>query len=157
MSISVLRNLLETRPKGWFDDWDLTLEKALSDGLDEGRRMQGDSIGKWHYGQYLTVLINHPVGHNLPVVGKYFDIGAVEMSGSSTSVRQTSRRLGPSMRLNADLSNWDNSLLNITIGQSGHRLSRHYKDEWEAYYTGHSFPMQFQKVDVKDTLKIEPK
>jgi penicillin amidase len=78
------------------------------------------------------------------------------MSGSSTSVKQTSLKLGPSMRLNADLSNWDNSMLNIPIGESGHILSSHYRDEWDAYYAGHSFPMQFNKVDVKDTLKIEP-
>ena len=157
MSISVLRNLLESRPAGWFDDWDVTLERALSDGLEEGRRMQGDAVGKWRYGLYLQVQINHPVGHNLPLVGKYFDIGTVEMSGSSTSVKQTSRRLGPSMRLNADLSNWDNSMLSIPIGQSGHRLSSHYKDEWDAYYNGRSFPMQFDKVDVKDTLRLQPK
>ena len=156
MSIGVLRNLLVSRPSGWFENWDLTLERALSDGLDEGRRMQGDAVSKWHYGLYLEVQINHPVGHNLPVVGKYFDIGPEPMSGSSTSVKQTSKRLGPSMRFDGDLSNWDNSLLNVTIGQSGHILSSHYKDEWKAYYNGRSFPMQFNKVEVKDTLRIEP-
>ena len=156
MSIAVVRNLLESRPPGWFDNWDLTLERALSDGLDEGRRMEGDAVSKWRYGRYLQLQINHPVGHNLPVVGKYFDVGPVPMSGSSTSVKQTSRKMGPSMRLNADVSNWDNSLLNLPIGQSGHILSSHYKDEWDAYYNGKSFPMQFNKVGVKATLKIEP-
>jgi penicillin amidase len=156
MSIAAIRNLLEARPKGWFDNWDLTLERALSDGLDEGRRIEGDAVDKWRYGRYLKVQIDHPVGHNLPVIGRYFDVGPEPMSGSSTSVKQTSRKMGPSMRLNADLSNWDNSLLNVPIGQSGHILSGHYKDEWEAYYTGKSFPMQFNKVEVKNTLKIEP-
>jgi penicillin amidase len=156
MSIAVIRNLLESRPRGWFDDWDLTLERALSDGLDEGRRIEGDAVSKWRYGRYLEVQISHPIGHNLPVVGKYFDIGPAPMSGSSTSVKQTSRKMGPSMRLNADLSNWDNSLLNVPIGQSGQILSGHYKDEWDAYYNGRSFPMQFNNVKVKDTLKIEP-
>ena len=63
----------------------------------------------------------------------------------------------PSMRLNADLGNWENSLLNVPIGQSGHLLSSHFKDEWGAYYSGTSFPMEFGRVDVKDTLKIVPK
>ena len=90
------------------------------------------------------------------MIGKYFDLGPVPMSGSSTSVKQTARKMGPSMRLNADLSNWDNGLLNLPIGQSGHILSGHYKDEWDAYYNGKSFPMQFNRVDVKDTLKLEP-
>jgi penicillin amidase len=156
MSIAVLRNLLVTRPAGWFDDWDLTLERALLEGLDEGRRMQGDAVSKWRYGRYMRVQINQPIAHNLPLIGKYFDIGPVDMSGSTTSVKQISRRLGPSMRLNADLSNWDNSLLNLPVGESGHILSSHYKDEWDGYYNGRSFPMQFRKVDVKDTLKMEP-
>jgi penicillin amidase len=156
MSIGVLRNLLVSRPQGWVDNWDLTLERALSDALEEGRRMQGDSVSKWRYGRYLEVQLTHPVGHSLPLVGTYFDIGPVPMSGSSTSVKQTSRKLGPSMRLNADLANWDDSLLNVPAGQSGHILSGHYKDEWDAYYNGKSYPMQFNKVDVKDTLKIEP-
>lgn len=157
MSVTVIRTLLETRPPGWFDSWDVTLERALTDGLEEGRRMQGDAVTKWRYGHYLELQINHPIGHNLPVIGKYFDIGPVPMSGSSTSIKQTSRRLGPSMRLNADMANWDNSLLNIPIGQSGHILSGHYKDEWDSYYVGKSFPMQFDKVDVKNTLKLEPR
>jgi penicillin amidase len=156
MSVAVLRNLLTQRPAGWVDNWDVTLERALSDGLDEGRRMQGDAIAKWHYGLYLQVQITHPVGHNIPLVGKYFDIGPVPMSGSSTSIKQTSKKLGPSMRLNADLSDWENSLLNLPIGQSGHFLSSNYKDEWDAYYSGKSFPMQFNKVEAKDTLKMEP-
>jgi penicillin amidase len=157
MSIGVLRNLLVTRPPGWFEDWDFTLLRALSDGLDEGRRMQGDAVSKWRYGRYLQVQIAHPVAHNIPLVGKYFDIGPEPMSGSSTSVKQTSQKLGPSMRLNADLANWDDSLLNVPIGQSGHILSSHYRDEWDAYYAGKSFPMQFNKVDAKNTLKIVPK
>ena len=157
MSIAVIRKLLETRPAGWVDNWDITLERALSDAVDEGRRMQGDAVAKWRYGKYLTVQIYNPVVHGVPWIGGYFDIGPAPMSGSSTSVKQTSRKMGPSMRLNADAGDWDRSLLNIPIGQSGHVLSSHYRDEWDAYYSGRSFPMQYRKVDVKSTLQIEPK
>jgi penicillin G amidase len=79
------------------------------------------------------------------------------MSGSSTTIKQTSTALGPSMRFVADLGNWDGSLNNIDIGQSGQILSRHYKDQWDAYYVGRSFPMQFDKVDAQDTLTVVPK
>lgn len=156
LSVGVLQNLLTSRPQGWFDNWDLTLEKALAEGLDEGKRMQGDSVEKWRFGLYQELTIKHPVGSQLPVIGKYFNIGPVQMSGSSTSVKQTSRKLGPSVRMNADLDNWENSLLNIPTGQSGHPLSKHYKDEWDAYYSGRSFPMQFNKVEAKDTLTLKP-
>jgi penicillin G amidase len=92
----------------------------------------------------------------LPAIGAYFNIGPVEMSGSSTTVKQTSVTLGPSMRFIADLGHWDGSWNNIDIGQSGQILSRHYKDQWDAYYVGRSFPMQFEKVEAKDTLVVAP-
>ncbi|MGH9666143.1 MAG: penicillin acylase family protein, partial [Bryobacteraceae bacterium] len=91
----------------------------------------------------------------LPMIGAHFNIGPTPMSGSSTTVKQTTRRLGPSMRMIADLSGWDRSLQNITIGESGQILSRHYRDQWDAYYTGHSFPMQFEKVEAKHVLRIK--
>ncbi|HUJ21473.1 MAG TPA: penicillin acylase family protein [Bryobacteraceae bacterium] len=156
MSPAVIENLLRARPAGWFPDFDDALIRCFADALDEGRRMQGDNVKKWVYGRYLELAINHPIGSRLPLVAGYFDIGPVEMSGSSTSVKQTTRRLGPSMRMNVDLGDWDRSLMNLPIGESGHVLSRHYKDQWDAYYNATSFPMQFNKIDVKSVLELVP-
>ena len=64
--------------------------------------------------------------------------------------------LGPSYRMVVDLGNLESSLANLTPGQSGHFLSPHYKDQFDAYYTGGSFPMQFQKVTAEDTLTFKP-
>jgi penicillin amidase len=154
---AVLETLLRTRPEGWFPDYDLLLLRVLADSLEEGRRMQGRNVRKWKYGDYLRLTIAHPVGHRLPLVGKYFDIGPVPMSGSGTTVKQTTPRLGPSMRMTADLADWDRSLLNVTTGQSGQILSSHYKDEWDHYYNGRSYPMQFGKVEAKAVLEFVPR
>ena len=115
---------------------------------------------------YLEMCIrdsDHPVLHAamqaIPLIGKYldvFEIGPVPMSGSTTTVKQTTRTLGPSMRMNADLSDWDRSLLNVQIGQSGQPLSSHYKDEWDDYYNGRSYPMQYKNVQSKSTLELRP-
>jgi len=156
MAPAVIENLLRARPAGWFSDYDEALLRSFADGLDEGGRMQGRDVKKWVYGKYLELAITHPIGHRLPLVAKYFDVGPVWMSGSSTSVKQTTRRLGPSMRMNADLGDWDRSLMNLPIGESGHVLSGHYKDQWDAYYDGTSFPMQFKKVEVKSVLEFLP-
>ena len=156
MAPAVLEKLLRTRPPGWFGDWDETLLRSLADAVEEGQRMQGRNVNKWHYGKYTELTITHPVVHRLPLVGSYFDIGPAPMSGSSTTVKQTTRRLGPSMRMAADLSDWDRSLLNGIIGQSGQILSSHYRDEWDRYYAGQSFPMQFGKMDSKDVLRLAP-
>lgn len=172
MAPAVLETLLRTRPAGWFPDYDLLLLRVLADGVDEGRRIQSANVRKWRYGDYLRLTIAHPLSPVLPVpvkyllwaakyvplVNRYFDIdiGPTPMSGSSTTVKQTSAHLGPSMRMTADLGEWDRSLLNVTIGQSGQILSRHYKDEWDHYYNGQSYPMQFRKVDAGDVLEFVP-
>lgn len=157
MAPAPLARLLRERPTGWFRDYDEVLVRCLVDAIAEGRRMQGSVVRKWFYGKYLQISINHPVGHQIPVVKTYFDIGPVPMSGGATTVKQTTRRLGPSERFDADLNDWDNSLLNLPIGESGHVLSSHYRDQWNAYYSGTSFPMRFDHPEVKNTVTFVPR
>jgi len=35
-------------------------------------------------------------------------------------------------------------------------LSSHYRDQWDDYYAGHSFPMQFRKIEAASTLEFRP-
>jgi penicillin amidase len=156
MAPAAIERILESGGRGFFRDEDDALLAALGGAIEEGRRTQGGNVARWNYGRYNLLTIKHPVGNQLPGFGAYFNIGPVEMSGSSTTIKQTSLVLGPSMRFIADLANWDGSFNNIDIGQSGQILSRHYKDQWDAYYVGRSFPMQFEKLDVKDTLVVNP-
>jgi penicillin amidase len=152
----VVERMLRERPTGWFDDYDAMLLRALVDANEEAGKQQGHDAKRWAYGAWLTISINKPVIHQIPVVGKYFDIGPIPMSGATTTVKQTSATLMPSMRFNADLSDWDKSLLNLPIGQSGQIFASHYKDQWDDYLAGRSYPMQFSKVDAKSTLTVHP-
>jgi penicillin amidase len=163
MGTAVIEKLLRERPEGWFRDYDAALLRALLDGVDEAKRIQGLNPAKWKYGSYLRLEIDHPVLHGamqrIPGIGHFldiFEIGPVPMSGSATTVKQTTRVLAPSMRMNADLGDWDRSLLNVQIGQSGQPFAGHYKDEWDNYYNGRSYPMQFQHVNTKSTLEFRP-
>lgn len=163
MGVAAIGKLFRERPEGWFRDYDATLLRALVDAVDEAKRMQGDNAARWKYGAYLRIEIDHPVLHaamrRVPGIGQFldiFEIGPVAMSGSSTTVKQTTRTLGPSMRMNVDLGDWDRSLLNVQVGQSGQPLSSHYKDQWDDYYNGRSYPMQFRNVQAKSTLELRP-
>jgi penicillin amidase len=156
MAPAVIEKLLRTRPPGWFADWSETLLQCLSQGLEDGRRTQGRNPARWVYGKYARLFLGNPVGSHLPLAAGFFDIGPVTMSGSPTTVKQLTGNLGPSMRLEADLADWDRSLLEGTTGQSGEVLSRHYKDQWEHYYYAQSFPMQFSKVEAKSVLTLAP-
>jgi penicillin amidase len=157
MAPAVVEKILEGDGRAWFQDKDEALVHALAAAVEEGRKLQGGNVNRWDYGQYNELTIKHPVGGQVPLLGGYFNIGPVPMSGSSTTVKQTTTRLGPSMRFVADLSAWDHSLNNITVGESGHILSGHYKDQWDSYYAGRSFPMQFGQVAAKATLVVQPK
>jgi penicillin amidase len=92
----------------------------------------------------------------LPLVNSLFDIGPVEMSGSGTTVKQTTPRLGPSERMVVDFGDLDRSVQNLTVGESGFVASGHYKDQWPAYYSGTSFQMEFERVDAREVLRVKP-
>lgn len=172
MSHSVIEKLLRERPQGWFRSYDEMLFKALDGALEEGRKIEGNSdVGKWDYGPYNQLKLLHPVlghvGDNIPLlgewlnslIGSYANVGPAPMSGSSTTVKQTTRKLGPSMRFVADLSSWDQSLLGITVGESGQVGSSHYKDQWESYYTARGTVFAFSAKQLGtggDILRVEP-
>lgn len=154
---AVVENMLRQRPSGWFGDYNELVLRCFADAMEEGQRMQGADPKRWKWGRFMYLLVDNPVMSRVPVIGKYFNIGPIPISGGSTTVKQTTLRLGPSERMDASPGNWDASLMNLPFGESGHVASRHYRDEWDAYYNGASFPMQFTNVDVKSTVMFVQK
>jgi len=154
----VIEGLLRSRPHGWVanDDWDAWLLENFSSALQDGRRRQGTPLANWKWGRMLEWTFAHPVGRELPVVDRFFNIGPVAMSGSLTTVTETTSTLGASERMVVDLGDLDKSVQNLRVGESGFVASPHYKDQWWAYYVGQSFPMQFDHVDAKEVLQVRP-
>jgi len=153
---AVIEKVLTERRKEWFADFDSVLIKALGDALEEGRRMQGREIARWRWGRQNRLVLGHPVLGRLPLIGEYFRIGPVELSGAATTVKQTTPRLGPSMRMVVDLAEPGRLLLVLPTGVSGHPLSGHFKDQWEAYYVGRAIEFPFERFQPKSVLKVRP-
>ncbi|MGC8795282.1 MAG: penicillin acylase family protein, partial [Bryobacteraceae bacterium] len=153
---AALEGLLRQRPPGWFDDWDATLLAALAGAVEEGRRMQGDDVRRWRWGYTNRLVVPHPVLSRLPLVGKYLRIGPVPMSGATTTVKQTTTRIGPSMRMVVDFADLDRSWFVLPAGASGHPLSGHFKDQWSAYYAGRAYPLAFARVEARHVLSVLP-
>jgi penicillin G amidase len=154
---AAIERILRGRPREWSYDYDQLLLRCFVDAVEEGRRIQGKNVTKWRYGSYVELTLRNPILGQIPWVGKYFNIGPVPMSGSPTTVKQltrTSGMVGPSLRLIDDTGDWERSLEDMTTGQSGQFLSSHYRDQWDAYYSGRSFPMRFGKVDGS-VLRVE--
>lgn len=154
MGAAVMERLLRERPKGWFADWDELLVKVLRAAIDEGAKTYGRSISSWQWGRANYLFLEHPVVSKIPWIGGWFRLGPAGLSGGVNTVATTTLRLGPSMRFIADLSSWDQSLMNIVLGQSGQPFSPHYNDQFTRWGEGGSFPMQFGKIEASDTLEI---
>jgi penicillin amidase len=157
MAPAVVERLLRERPADWFPDYNALLLRSLTGALEAGTKIQGSKPSRWDYGQYSSLQIVNPVEGRLPIIGRYFNIGPVPMSGAPTTIKQYTRRLGPSIRMVVDLGNLEHSFTNLVTGESGQWLSSHYKDQWDAYYAGRSFPMQYGKVDAKSVLVMTPR
>lgn len=157
MAPAVVEAMLRERPKDWFLDWDKVVAGAFSDAIEEGTRLQGKRIGRWSYGRWNEVALAHPISGHLGWFASFFNIGPVEMGGHTTTVKQTTRTLGPSMRFVATPGSWDNSVLTLTTGESGQVLSRHHKDQWPAYRDGLGLPLEFSNTRAKSTLTLQPR
>jgi penicillin amidase len=153
---AVVETLLRARPKAWFGDYNALLLQSFADAMDEGQRLQGSNPKNWRWGKALFLEVRNPVAGALPVVGSWFNIGPQPMSGAGTTVKQITPRLGPSERMNHSLGNWDQSLWNLFMGETGQRASWHYRDQFEAWYYGDSFPMPFHNTDTGSIVRFVP-
>jgi penicillin amidase len=154
----VIQGLLQTQPSGWVpnNDWDAWLLARLQDALVEGRKRQGSPLTRWKWGEALSWTIAHPVGNEIPLVRGFFNIGPVAMSGAATTVKQTGRNFGPSMRMVVDWGSLEKSAIVLPGGESGSVASSHYKDQWETYYRGSALPWAFNSYEPKEVLQVTP-
>jgi penicillin G amidase len=129
-------------------DFDATLMSSLNDGLARiDQRLKSDDPAVWHWGDTIPLTFHHPLDA-LPLIGRYFDVGPFPQAGTANTVKATTPGAGPSMRMVVDFSDLDHSVQNLTLGESGELSSPYYADQFQAWYTGHSFPMPFSDEAV---------
>jgi penicillin amidase len=141
-----LLHVLEQRPAHWLpkefsgssagEGYDLLIVAAVTEAMRELENASGRSqIAEWNWGRFNTLEMLHPLARS-GFLKRHWSIGPIAQHGAAQTVKQTGRSFGPSMRFVADLSNPDSSLMNVTLGQSGQYLSRHYRDQFESWYEG---------------------
>ncbi len=154
MSTIFLQNVLEQNLARWLPpgdaDFNLTLMKSLEEGIKRiPSLVHNQSHSAWRWGDTIPLTFHHPLSVGLPLLGRLLDVGPFPQAGTGTTVKQTTPQLGPSMRMVVDFSNFDESMQNITLGESGEVFSPYYQDQFEAWYTGRSFPMLFNDTAVE--------
>jgi penicillin amidase len=154
MSTTFLENVLANNWTRWLPRGDSSFEETLIKSLEKGveeipSRVGSRSHDAWKWGNTIPLTFYHPLGQGFPLLGRLLDVGPFPQAGTATTVKATTTRHGPSMRMVVDLSTLDHSVQNITLGESGQVFSPYYQDQFDAWYTGRSFPMSFSDDAVE--------
>ena len=103
----------------------------------------------------------HPLGQN-PLMADLFNRGPFAIGGDNTTIWATVTNLfdlncknvvGPPYRMIVDLGQLENSVSQLSPGQSGNPASEHYDDQVENWFTGEYHPMQINQAKVEQTKK----
>jgi penicillin amidase len=145
-----------------YSNWNDLLTAAVEQGLHDSKAPA--DLSKWRYGNWHPVDIEHPIFSQSPLLGKVLGMktgtGVLPQSGDGSTVKQVGRRFGPSERLTVDLSDLDNSTLNIVLGESSNPASEWFLDQWPVWYGGTTLAMPFSEAAIgaatRHTLTLVP-
>lgn len=142
-----LENVLRERPAAWlpkqFASYDDLLLASANDAVAELQRRSGsDDVAAWTWGRFHLLDMIHPLGRS-GWLHTIFSIGPYPQSGTLDTVRAMGVGHGPAMRFVADLSNFDQSLMEIPTGESGQYSSSHYRDQFPEWFAGRGIPAPF--------------
>jgi penicillin G amidase len=157
-----LDNVVEHQLKRWLPDryatFDELLVAAVESAVDASAAPR--DLNTWKWGPANSIDIQNPVLGQIPLLNHWTGPGRREASGSDYTVKAMHRTYGPSERITDDLANLDRSSLNLVTGEAGNFLSPYYMDQWDAWYTGFTFPWPFSPVALQQAsthkLELEP-
>jgi penicillin amidase len=113
-------------------------------------------LARW--GDKNAAVYQHPLGVRWPLT--LLNAPTVPQPGDQFAVFQSKPDFGPSMRFVADLSDWDNSSMLLTLGESGVWTDPHYDDMERDWLNVGWAPTPFTQAAVekaaKSTLRLEP-
>jgi penicillin amidase len=142
-----LQNVLIDRPAAWlpkqFTSYDDLLMASADQAIRDMARSSpdGDPFDA-NWGALHPLEILHPLGRS-GLLHYFLSIGPIEAGGTIDTVRAMGYRHGPAMRFVADLSNFDQSLMEIPAGESGQYASSHYRDQFSEWFAGRGIPAPF--------------
>src|SRR5208282_1325596 len=159
-----LEKVLREKPPRWLPPGFPRYEDLLISCAENAVRAMAvashaQELQQWEWGAFNELRMFHPLGRQ-GLLRRALSIGPLPISGSPLSVKQITLTYGPVMRFVADLSNFDGSLMNITMGQSGQYLSPNYRDQFDAWYSGRGIPSAFtdaaEQRNVTHKLRLVP-
>ncbi len=151
VNMEVLDRLIENGASSWFDD--VTTADSIESlqhvvrssylaAIDTLEKRFGSDMGQWRWGRMHDLTFRHPFGLRRSFA-RIFNIGPFKSDGGSVTINNGTYLLsdafgsvvGPCMRQVVDMSTSDYYVI-LTTGQSGHPLSKHYRDQNRLWLDG---------------------
>ncbi len=163
-SMTFLQKVLTDRPAKWlptvYKSYDALLAAAADRAVTKlAEESKSEHTQDWAWKKFNSLQMLHPIGR-AGLLKRLLSISNQPQSGTIYSVRAASKRHGPAMRFVANPSNWDDSIMLITTGESGQLGSSHYTDQFSYWYEGKAILSPFneaaEKTARKHTLTLQP-
>jgi penicillin amidase len=152
------------RPAEWlpkeFGNYGELMRACLADARAALTKRLGADETQWTWGRYSPARFSHPLAA-IPFIGGRYAIEPFPVDGSGWSAGATVNvGANVSMRLIADVSDWDKTQQGIALGVSGDPASPHWSDQladWRAV-TPRVFPFGAVAVaaHTRETLVLAP-
>lgn len=159
---TALEQILRNTPARWlppsFSNWNDFLASAVERGLHSIGAP--GNLSTLTYGPSHPIEIAHPIfgSHSLvsTLLGVATGTGNHPNSGDGTTVKAAGPHAGPSERFTADLSNPNDTLANITTGESGNPASHWFLDQFPIWLKGATLTLPLNNPSAAHTLTLIP-
>jgi penicillin amidase len=126
-----VRRLLEEQPShllpAEFEDWPQMLRQILLDALATVAADDSRPGADATWGEVNALDVGHPLA-GLPLIGRWLRLPAVQLPGSTLSLRVAAPTYGAVMRMAIAPTRPADGILQTAGGQSGHFLSKNFAD-----------------------------
>lgn len=145
-----LRLLLTRRPQGvlnarYHNDWrQLILEALRQTARELHKQYPGINLAQLTWGETHQITIHHPFSKVSPILANLLDMQTFASDGcASVCVKVMGGDHSASERLVLSPGHPENGIFHMPGGQSGHPLSKHYRDQQSFWQDGIASPLQF--------------
>jgi penicillin amidase len=161
-----VEKMLKDNNSSWFDDVrtshkegrDEIVRRSFYDAINTLQKNYGMDIAMWQWGNMHTVTFKHLFHGYSRVTDQFLDLGPFGTGGDGTTVCNGEYEfsnpyesvLGPSMRFLYDFAKPDEFYLTLTTGESGHPVSKHYRDMVHFWLEGNYITVKSNESYVRN-------
>ncbi|MGZ5526577.1 MAG: penicillin acylase family protein [Methylomonas sp.] len=114
----------------------------------------GVRLTELNWGRHNKVRHSHPFSKALPILSDLLDMPAEALPGCAFCVRAAAPGFGASERLVVSPNHFEDAILHMPGGQSGHPLSTYYRDQQDYWLKG--LPMALSAGKAEHMLVLKP-